>query len=274
MAVAYHLGGNSMADAYWSDGAGFNNSAADPQLIVADHTGSITDGLSQGSATNPTDFLWFLRGAPLVVGTDGSALTYKPDATYTTDPNFIWQTTGGTISVAWVTNACTLAVIDGGGTVNLTSGTITTLVVHRGNVVIGASCVVTTLIVTGGTVTIASGTAVTTGYISGGRVDSDRRVVTGNLSGTGVYRDNNTSGSTMTTMNHNGGSYLPIAGGVATYNWNGGSIVLTSAERELTLGATAFVNRSGTRIPSDTTLVTFSNKTDYAVVVGGGIGQT
>lgn len=270
MAVAYlNDGATSVADANWSDGDGFNNSASDSQLIIADQSQAITGGLNQSGSTNPTDYLWILRGAPRIRGTDGSSLRYKPDASYTTDANFIWATNGGLIAVTFETNACTLGVLNGGGEVNLTGGTITTLVVLRGTVNIGASCTVTNLLLMSGSVVAESGTAFTTVRQSGGRLDSRRRIITAHLTGIGLMLDDNTSGSTMTTMNQYGGTYSPVAGGVATYNLHAGTIALDAAQRELTLGATAFVNYSANRIPSDTVLVTFSNKTDYALISGG-----
>jgi len=269
MAVTYlNNGAKSVADANWEDGEGFGRTATDPQLIIQDATQAITDNLDQSGATNAVDYLWIIGGAPRIRASDGSSLKIKPDATYTTDPNFIWKTLAGNISIEFVTNACTLAIVDGGGEVTFTGGTITTLVVRSGKVIIGAGCTVVNLIVVGGDVTIVAGTAMTTFRLAGGRVDSDRLAVTCHIA-SGLFVLDNTTGTGMTLMNQLGGSFVPVAGDVATYNWQRGSIERGSAERKIDLGTTAFTNYSPSSIPGDTTFVTFSNKVDYAVTSSG-----
>jgi hypothetical protein len=235
--------------------------AADTDLLIQDQNQHIKDGLD--IADNAIDLFHVVGGAPRLVSAAGGAYTLQIDATYTTDPNFVWRA-GGYSKVAFDTNACPLAVIDGGEHV-ISGGTVTVLVVLSGTVTIESGATVGTLILAGGQVTALS--AIATVHQSGGRLDAEARIgaTSYTLSGGDGYIEN-TSGSACTILNlEAAGRYHPKAGDVATLNRRGGVINYNAALRAVTLGSTAFVNYAGAS-PASTGMVSIASGgtlTDY-----------
>jgi hypothetical protein len=224
-------------------------------VLLANQTQTISTNLNV--ATNTPDVVHVIGGGPRIDG-----WTVKLDATYTSNPNFVWAA-GGYSSVTFDTNACTEAIIENGTHV-IAGGTVTTLVVNGGQVTIGASATVGTLILGGGTVNALS--AIATVRQNGGRLNAKKVRIGATsyhlLGGTG-YIDN-TSGSACTVLHLGTAGILhPQAGDVATINRDGGTIVYSSAEQDLTLGSTAFTNYGGPT-PNTTGMVTVSNLTDYS----------
>lgn len=233
--------------------------AADADILLANQTQHISTDLDADA--NAIDLFHVIGGAPRIVSTAGGTYSLKIDNTYTTDPNFVWRA-GGYSKVTFDTNACPEALIDGGTHV-IVAGTVTSLTVLSGDVTIESGATITALNLSGGTVT--ANAAIATVHQSGGvlRAEGVRiGATTYNLSGGTGYIENN-SGSACTILNlEAAGVYHPISGDVATLNRRGGTIVYASAQRAVTLGSTAFVNRSGAS-PASTGLVTVSNLTDY-----------
>lgn len=235
--------------------------AADADVLISDQTQAIEAGLDV--STNAIDLVHILGGAPRIRSAAGGTWTVKIDNTYTADVNFLWRA-GGYEKVTFSTNACPLAVIDGGTHV-IAGGTVTVLVVINGEVTIESGATVATLVQAGGHVTAHS--AVATVHQSGGRLDADVRIgaTSYTLSGGSGYIEN-TSGSACTILNLEAdGFFAPMAGDVATLNRRGGTIDYNAAIRSLNLGSTAFTNYAGA-IPTETGLVSIASGgtlTDY-----------
>lgn len=233
-------------------------------VLLADQDQSITTNLDV-SGVGTVDLVHILGGAPRIASASGGTWTVKLDAAATTYPNFVWRA-GGYERVTFSTNACTLAVIDGGEHV-IAGGTVTTLVVHSGLVTIESGATVGTLILNGGRVKTYA--AIATVHQSGGVLDAEARIgaTSYTLSG-GDGHVYNISGSACTILNlEKAGRFHPKAGNVATLNRRSGSINYAAAVRSLTLGSTAF-NNFGGETPSSTGYITVSNLVNYVEYAG------
>lgn len=240
--------------------------AADADILLQDQTQAITTNLDV--STNAIDLFHVIGGAPRIASTAGGTYTLKLDATYTTDPNFLWRAQGYS-KVTFSTNACTLGVIDGGTHV-IAGGTATVLVVQSGTVTVESGATIGTLILNGGTVT--ANAAIATVHQSGGTLNAVgvRIGATSYTLSGGVGNIENTSGSACTILNlEAAGRFYPMAGDVATLNRRGGTIVYDAALRNLTLGSTAFLNYAGSS-PASKGLITVSNLTDYVLWTNSG----
>lgn len=255
------MGATTYNETYTTGGTNLSTGstwAANALVVLKNQSQFITDGLDV--STNAIDAVHIIGGAPRIASAAGGTWTVKIDNTYTTTPNFVWRA-GGYSKVTFSTNACPLAIIDGGTHV-IVAGTVTVLCVYSGDVTIESGATVGTLIVGGGHVTVHS--AVATVIQSGGRVDADVRMgaTSYTLSGGSAYIDNS-SGSACTILNlEPEGKFYPLAGSVATLNRRGGFIGYNAATTSLTLGSTALLNYAGPT-PTSTGYVAVSNLTDY-----------
>lgn len=249
----------------FSGGATF---AAAAKVLVPDQSQAINTGLDV--STNAIDLIHFIGGSPVLRSSSGGTATVKIDNTYTTDPNWVWKA-GGYSKITFSTNACPVAIYEGGTHV-IAGGTVSVLVVSGGaDVTVESGATITAAIIGGGHLTTHS--AIATVTQAGGLVEADVRMgaTSYTLSG-GRARIENTSGSAMTILNlEAAGVFEPLAGNVATLNRRGGTIVYDAAIRSLTLGSTAFTNYAG-MIPSSTGLIAVSNLTDYSAYAYGGGG--
>jgi hypothetical protein len=268
-------GSTTVADAAWSDAAGF--SATGPKLLIraGDENQTISGSLDQSGASPACDLINILGGRPRIAGTSNAPLTVKFDNTYTTTPNLFWECDGGALFIAAATNACTEAVFSGSGEINLISGDFTTIVVDGPVVNVAAACDITTLaVVNRGSLTLeASSDTLPTLQQGGGYVNCKRRIETAIFLNGGRCVQYNTTGSGTAAMTINGGVYVPELGDVATITRNGGLIDIFAARGSLALGATAITNYGPNKFPSTTGLVTIGGGTtkDYAEFIGGAV---
>lgn len=259
-------GSTSVAAAGWSDATGFGH--ANPKLLIAGATQTISSDLDQSGAANACDLLHIVGAHPRIVGSANAPLKVKFDATYTTDPNFVWNCDDGVLYIEAATNVVKEAIIAGKGTVYLVDGEWERVVVAGGvNVIIPAACDVSVeLIVQGGHVWAEEAAdTIPTIRVLGGSAQIERRVETTAHLAAGTLRLFNDSGSALGTLNIHGGTFIPEAGGVGTVNRMGGNIILTAARRAVALGSTAIENYGPTPFPKSQGLVTVGGGTtkDY-----------
>lgn len=284
MAITYtatlNPGAVSVANANWSDAAGFDHATAAKLLIRAgDENQTISGDLDQSSSTAAVDLLHIMGGAPRIVGTSNAPLIWTPDATYTTEPNLLWNCSGGVLFIEAATNACVLAVFAGKGEVNLMDGAFTRIICAGPIVNVAGACDVATeaVLVAGSLNMEASADTLPTLTQLGGNANIKRRIETAiDLSG-GVCRQYNTTGSGTTAMTMHGGVYHPELGDVATITRKNGVIALASARGAVALGGTAITNYGPTPFYETSGLVTVGGGTTidyvkYALQVAGGVG--
>lgn len=272
-------GAVSVADANWSDAAGFNHATAAKLLIRAgDENQTISGDLDQAGSTAAVDLLHIVGGFPRIVGTSQAPLIVKFDNTYTDEPNLLWDAQGGVLYVEANTNACVLAAFYGGGEINLLDGAFTRIACHGPVIKVAGACdVATEAIVTGGSCTLeASADTLPNARVAGnGYLHSKRRVETAaTLSGSGRLRIYNTTGSGLATLNMYGGTFHPELGDVATIVRQGGRIDLAAARGAVALGGTAITNYGPSAFPTTAGLVTIGGGTltDYAKYAVGASG--
>lgn len=273
-------GAVSVANANWSDAAGFDHATAAKLLIRAgDENQTISGDLDQSASTAAVDLLHIMGGSPRIVGTSNAPLIWTPDATYTTEPNLIWNCAGGVLFIEAATNACVLAVFVGGGEVNLMDGEFQRIICAGPTVNVAGACDVSTeaVVVAGSLYMEASADTLPTLTQLRGNAYIKRRIETTiNLNG-GVCRQYNTTGSGTATMNLGGGVYHPELGDVATINRKNGVIMLASARGAVALGGTAITNHGPTPFYETAGLVTVGGGTTvdyvkYALQAAGGTG--
>lgn len=280
MAITYtatlNPGAVSVANANWSDAAGFDHATAAKLLIRAgDENQTISGDLDQTASTAAVDLLHIIGGKPRIVGTSNAPLIWTPDATYTDEPNLLWDCAGGVLFIEAATNACVLAVFTGRGEINLLDGTFTRIICAGPIVNVAAACDVSTeaVVVAGYLGMEASSDTLPTLTQLGGKSRILRRIETTINLNAGECRQYNTTGSATGTMNINGGVYHPELGDVSTINKKGGNIVFTSARGSVALGGTAITNYGPVPFPTSSGLVTVGGgtTTDYAEYVSSGI---
>lgn len=264
--------------ASWSDSTGFADTAL---LAIVDSSVVHTDLDTTGDTTNGIYYL-HIRGGTPQIGPDAGHLKIEFDATYTSKDNFVFDTDGGHCYLEIVTNACNVLSISGFGTIHIyasgggSAGTIA--VSGNAQVYIYSTCDITSKLQASGNCYVwvehKSADNIPTCEVSGNAfVDSERRVVTGSVTQSGRLDVDNQVGTAGTTLNQNGGATNPIRGDWATVNHNAGDVNEWAAKYSLTLGSTAYnINSAAIRIPTDTGLVTVSNKTrTFKTGAGAGV---
>lgn len=273
MAISYTAtlndGAVGVSAANWSDATGFG--AANPKLLIAEATQTISAGLDQ-TAASAVDLIHIIGGTPRIVGTANEALNYKPDNTYSTEPNLVWRASGGVLHIKFDTNEANLVVLAGSGDVFIHDGAIVRLVCDGPNVTVaGAADITTELIVNSGSVYVESSSDTIPTYRQGGGACYMRRRIetTAHMNG-GRLKNYNITGSSTGTLNINGGILVPESGDIATINRNGGVFDLDGAKRAVALGGTAITNYGPDAMPSSRGLVTIGGGTtvDYATHTG------
>ena len=285
MAITYtatlNPGAVSVANANWSDAAGFDHATAAKLLIRAgDENQTISADLDQQTSTAAIDLLHIMGGKPRVVGTSNAPLIWTPDATYTTEPNLIWACSGGVLFAEVVTNACVLAIFAGRGEVNLLDGDFQRIIVAGPIVNVAAACDISVeAVVRSGELNLeASADTLPTLRQSGGNVWCKRRIETTIHLNGGRCRQYNTTGSATATLNINGGLYIPELGDVSTINRDGpGRFDLAAPRGAVALGGTAITNYGPEVFPSTTGLATIGGGTTvdyvkYALTAGAPSG--
>lgn len=269
-------GAVSVANANWSDAAGFDHATAAKLLIRAgDENQTISGDLDQSSSTAAIDLLHAIGGSPMIVGTNNTPLIWTPDATYTTEPNFLWRCDGGVLYMEVVTNACVLSVFAGRGRCNLQDGEFQRIVVAGPTVNVAGACDISTeAVVLSGSLNLeASADTLPTLRMGGGSVWCRRRIETAAHLNAGTLRLYNTTGSALATLNINGGLFIPELGDVSTINRNGGLIDIAAARGPVALGGTAITNYGPDQFPKSSGLVTVGGGTtvDYAAYTGDAV---
>lgn len=253
------------AAASWADATGFADAA---ELAIVDSQVVHTDLDTTGDTTNGINYLHIRRGTPELGPANGS-LKIEFDATYTTLPNFVYDTDGGVCYLEIVTNACPEIAVSGSGTLYITAsggGSLGTLRVSgSARVLVLSTCDITVKVQASGRAYVwiehRSADNVPDADLSGSCVvDSERRFVAWEQTAAAVLNLDNQVGTAATTATINGGTFNPIRGSVATVNHAGGVVNEHAAKYALTLGSTAYnLLSSEVRQPNSNLLCTVSN---------------
>lgn len=270
MATAYlNDGATALGTAgNWSDATGVANDAT---LVIPRGSQTIPGVDLSASAAAGVDYLHIMRAFSGSIGGGGTPLTLLFDATYTTKPNFIHSGSGFVyLTTGSSTTACTVAVLDGPGTLYLTGGTFTTVYANSGILWIGAGATVTNLVVSGSAQvidTFTSSLAFTSVTITGsGNVSLARQITTATISGSGTTTIN-APGETVTTLNQNnpGSTVVLLAANITTANLYG-TLDLSQLQTDATVGGTATnIYPTGSILGDGNPRATVSNK----VYIGG-----
>lgn len=229
MALAYHVGGNSLAAASFDDATGF---ADDATLIIESGQQAITADLDSGAGlTNGISYLDIRRGYTGQIGGAGASMETKFRSTYTANPQIVLD--GATLYLT-CTNTCNWILLLSGKLV-LVAGTAALVEQAGGELVVAAGATITTLDQAGGEyIDLAtSSNAITTGHVAG-VAHFRRTVTTANVHEGSSAKFDYTTGPTAVNMY--GGRAQLLRGGATTVNGRRGVLDTRAATRDQTIG--------------------------------------
>ena len=253
MATTYLTSTTDLAAANWDDATGHAEAA---DLVVNIPGLNVQTGLDQSAVTNGIDSFDIQPPAAGKIGGAGASYTVEANT------GVARVTNHGRVEFYFASDGTTTNFDCGSSSTNyITGGTVTNVTVQGGAVCnVKAAAVVTNFYANGGSGVIEdNATALTLAVINSGTWVI-KREVTALIVGPRADVTIDTDASVVTAATLNGGIMRTKTGNVPTLTLNAGTVDKSRASKALTIGGTAFSNRTSKSVKG-TDLVTVSNET-------------